>query len=247
MIGTFSFAVIALALTAALAAAFVRGLAGFGMAILLVPVLALAIPPAEAVVVGNWLGLLIGLKDFRHNLANAERSVRTIALLAVLATPLGVALLSLTAPPFARMLIALVALGAFLLVLLPQREPHPPGRLTTGLTGIASGLLAGFAGMPGPPVVPYYLGRRIEPRIARASMLVIFMATSLAGVLSATMLGVATVREPLLALGLFPAVIVGDWLGHKAFGKVSTRAWRLFVGIVLGAAAFSALLKLLHA
>jgi uncharacterized membrane protein YfcA len=247
LIGTFSFAVIALALTAALAAAFVRGLAGFGMAILLVPVLALAIPPAEAVVVGNWLGLLIGLKDFRRNLANAERSVRTIALLAVLATPLGVALLSLTAPPFARMLIALVALGAFLLVLLPQREPHPPGRLTTGLTGIASGLLAGFAGMPGPPVVPYYLGRRIEPRIARASMLVIFMATSLAGVLSATMLGVATVREPLLALGLFPAVIVGDWLGHKAFGKVSTRAWRLFVGIVLGAAAFSALLKLLHA
>ena len=53
------------ALAATLAAAFVRGLAGFGMAILLVPVLALAIPPREAVVVANWLGLLIGLVGLR--------------------------------------------------------------------------------------------------------------------------------------------------------------------------------------
>jgi len=37
---------IAIGVLAALAAAYVRGLAGFGMAILLVPVLALAIAPA---------------------------------------------------------------------------------------------------------------------------------------------------------------------------------------------------------
>jgi uncharacterized membrane protein YfcA len=78
-------------------------------------------------------------------------------------------------------------------------------------------------------------------------MLVIFMATSLAGILSAIALGVATLREPILALALFPAVLIGDWLGHKAFGKVSAQAWRSFTGLVLGAAAISALLKLLHA
>ena len=236
-----------IALAAALAAAFVRGLAGFGMAILLVPVLGLAIPPAEAVTIGNWLGLLIGLKDLRRNLSHAEASARTIALFAVVATPAGVLALAHTAQPLARLLISLVALGAFLLVLLPQRAPHPPGRLATGLTGIASGVLTGFAGMPGPPVVPYYLGRRIEPQVARASMLVIFMATSLAGVLSASALGVATLREPVLALALFPAVLIGDWLGHQAFGKVSTGAWRLFTGLVLGAAALSALVKLMYA
>ena len=233
-------------MTAALAAAFVRGLAGFGMAILLVPVLALAIPPAEAVVVGNWLGVLIGLRDLRRNLSAAESSVKTIVVLAVLMTPLGVFALTHTAPPLARLLIALVAVVAFIAVLLPQRAPHVPGSLATGLTGMASGFLAGFAGMPGPPVVPYYLGRRIEPRVARASMLVIFMATSLAGILSATALGVATLREPLMALLLFPAVLVGDALGHRAFGKVSARAWRTFTGIVLGAAAAGAVLKLLQ-
>lgn len=247
MIGGFALIQIAVAIAAALAAAFVRGLAGFGMAILLVPVLGLAIPPAEAVVVGNWLGLMIGIKDLRRNLSDAEKSARSIALLAVLATPLGVLALANTAPEVARLVIALVALAAFAIFLLPQREPHPPGRVTTGLTGITSGLLTGFAGMPGPPVVPYYLGRRIEPRIARASMMLIFMATSIAGVLSATALGVATVREPVLALLLFPAILLGDHWGHKAFGKVGPTVWRSFVGVVLGAAAAGALLKLLNA
>ncbi len=236
---------IAVALAAALAAAFIRGLAGFGMAILLVPVLALAIPPPEAVVTANVLGVLIGMTDVHRSLANAEPTAKFIALLAVLCTPLGVMALWSTDPAVARLLIALVALGAFGAVLLPQRHERHPGWLTTAVTGTASGILTGFAGMPGPPVVPYYLGRRIEPRVARGSMLLVFFATSCAGVGSAVMLRVATVREPLLALTLYPAILLGNWLGHKAFGKVSTRAWRIFVGGVLGAAALGALLKLL--
>ena len=87
----------------------------------------------------------------------------------------------------------LFAIGFFVLMLLPNRPGHQPGRVETGLTGIASGVLTGFAGMPGPPVVPYYLRRAIAPELARASMMTIFMATSIAGVVSAFALGVATV------------------------------------------------------
>ena len=54
-------AALAFAVTAAFLAAFVRGLAGFGMAILLVPLLGLMVLPVEAVIVSNLLGLLIGL------------------------------------------------------------------------------------------------------------------------------------------------------------------------------------------
>lgn len=52
---------IAVALIAVLLSAYVRGLAGFGMAILLVPVLALALQPIEAVLIVNVLGLLISI------------------------------------------------------------------------------------------------------------------------------------------------------------------------------------------
>ena len=43
---------------------------------------------------------------------------------------------------------------------------------------------------------------------------------------------------------LLPVVILGTWLGRKADGHVSDRAWRIFVGLVLAAAALAALLKL---
>lgn len=239
---------IAVALAGALAAAFVRGLAGFGLAILLVPVLALAVPPQEAVVVANWLGLMIGLVGLKKIIGASEKSALSISALAVVATPLGVWLLAMTAPALARLLIALIALAAFALVLLPKRPAHHvPGRIETGATGIASGVLTGFAGMPGLPVVPFYLSRAIPPHLARASMMTIFLATATAGVCSAFVLGVATWREPLLAGLLFPAVLLGNWLGHLAFGKVSDAAWRSFTGGVLGLSALAALWKLLHA
>ena len=239
---------IGVALFATLAAAFVRGLAGFGMAILLVPVLGLAVPPREAVVVANWLGLLIGLVGLKKIIGASERSALQIAAVAMLATPLGVWLLTLTDPALARLAIALIALGSFVLVLLPKRPAHhQPSALETGGTGVVSGILTGFAGMPGPPVVPYYLRREIPAQLARASMMTIFLATSVAGVVSATALGVATSREPLLAALLFPAVLLGNWLGSRAFGKISDRVWRLFTGGVLGLSALAALWKLLQA
>lgn len=239
---------IAIALAAALMAAFVRGLAGFGMAILLVPVLGLAISPAEAVVTANWLGIFIGLVGLRALLGTSERSAFVIGGLAMLATPLGVWLLSIAEPALARLLIALVALAAFGLVLLPKRpDGHQPSGFETGGTGLACGVLTGFAGMPGVPIVPFYLRRQIAPQLARASMMTIFLATSFAGVGSAMALQVATWRELGLAALLFPAVLLGNTLGNKAFGKVSDTAWRTFVGAVLGAAALAALWRLLHA
>jgi len=237
----------ALALIAAIAlgGGVVRGLAGFGMAILLVPVAALTMPPAEAVALSNLLGLLIGLTEIRRIIANAERTARLIAVVAVATTPLGMVAIAALVPDIARLLLALIATAAFVAVLLPQRPPHPPGMVATGLVGVASGLLNGFAGMPGPPVAPYYLGRRIPPMVARASMMLIFLATSACGIGTGLVLGVADHRTLLLGLVLFPAVLLGNWLGGHAFGRVGPLVWRGFTAVVLAGAAISAGLKVL--
>ena len=154
----------------------------------------------------------------------------------------------MTAPGPARLIIALIAIAAFVAVLLPQRPAdHRPSRAETGATGIASGLLTGFAGMPGPPVIPYYLRRALPPSVARSSMLAVFFATSLAGAASALALGVADWRAAILALVMWPAVIVGNWIGWRAHDRVGPAAWRIVTGAVLGAAAVVALVKLLAA
>lgn len=241
----YNWAQIAVAIAATFASAFVRGLAGFGMAIILVPVLALALTPIEAVLIINFLALFIGLSELRMFLTHAEKSAWIIGGLVLLTTAPGLIVLAATPPDLARLLIALVALSAFLLILLPTREAHMPGPVTTGAAGVASGLLTGFAGMPGPPVVPYYVGRKIAREIAKASMLLIFTIAAFAGLVSGYAIGELEWRLLWMAVLLFPAVLLGNWLGALAFGKVSDVAWRSFVAFVLAAAAIAALAKLL--
>ena len=228
-------------------AAFVRGLTGFGMAIILVPLLGMVMPPGEAVVLGIILQLLIGPVGFRRIAGDADRRTAVpIALLAMLATPIGMLALNAVTADVARLLIAIIAIGAFLALLMPQHpDGHKPGRGAIGATGIASGLLTGFAAMPGPPVVPFYLRQRIAPATARASMMLIFFATAIAGTLASLWLGLATTKLFLLSLLLFVPMVLGDHVGARLFGRVPVPVWRSIVAAVLGVAGISALVRLL--
>lgn len=236
---------LAAAATMTFGAAYVRGLTGFGMAIILVPLLGLIVTPAEAVVLGILLQVLIGPVGIKIIYADAHRkSALSIAVYAVMATPLGIWLLQQTTPDVARVLIVMIAIGAFILVLLPPRGELRPGPKETALTGIASGILTGFAAMPGPPVVPYYLRQPIPPAEARASMMLVFFATAIAGTISSVALGLASWRLFLLSLILFPPMLAGNWLGARSFGKIPAHIWRLFVALTLGLAAISAVFRL---
>lgn len=230
----------------AFGAAFIRGLTGFGMAIILVPLLGLVIEPGEAVVVGILLQLLIGPVGLKIILADADRhSALRISVVAMLATPVGIWLLMQTPPDVARLLIAIIAVGAFLAVIQPVKPGHRPGKFETGATGLASGILTGFAAMPGPPVVPYYLRQPIPAVTARASMMLVFLATSVAGTLASLAMGLTSWRLAYFALALFPGVLLGNWLGKMCFGKVSTPGWRGMVAVILGIAGISALIRVL--
>ncbi|MBX7541652.1 sulfite exporter TauE/SafE family protein [Qipengyuania sp. GH29] len=243
MIGGYSAAAIIAALLAAFGSAFVRGLTGFGMAILLVPILALALSPIHAVLLTNFLSVFIGVSEIRRLLRGAERSAWVIIALVAVTTPVGLYLLSITSTDVARVAIAGIALSAFAAVLLPRRgalDHHPA--TTTGV-GVLSGLMTGYAGMPGPPVVPYYVGRDIPREVAKASMMLIFTCASTAGIASGAALGVLEWSQLVLAGLLFPAVLLGNWLGNRASGRIEDRTWRICVGLVLGGAALAALWK----
>lgn len=228
-------------------AALVRGLTGFGMAIILVPLLGMLMPPGQAVVLGIILQLLIGPVGFRRIANDADRSSAVpIALLAMLATPLGMLALKAVTPDVARLMIAIIAIGAFLLILMPQHpDGHRPSSTAIGATGIASGILTGFAAMPGPPVVPFYLRQRIEPATARASMMLVFFATAIAGTAASLWLGLATTKLFILSLLLFLPMVLGDQVGTRLFGRVPVPVWRGIVAVILGAAGISALMRLL--
>ncbi len=245
LVAGYSLAQIGVALLATLGSAFVRGLTGFGMAILLVPVLALALPPLEAVLLANFLSLFIGLSEIRRLVRDAERSAFVLAALVVAATPLGLFALSSTSPDLARLLIALIALSAFVAVILPRRKATAHSTGVTVSVGLVSGILTGYAGMPGPPVVPYYVGRDMPREVAKASMMLVFTAAGFAGLAAGTAMGVLDWRLAPVALLMFPFVLLGNSLGNRVSGRIGDRLWRSVVGLVLGGAAIAAVVRLL--
>jgi uncharacterized protein len=222
-------------------AAYVRGLTGFGMAIILVPLLGMIIAPSQAVILAIFLQFLIGPVGIRNSIAQAEKpSSYIIAGAAVTATPLGLWLLSITPPDSARIMIAAIAIGAFILVIIPKSKHGRPGMPVTMAAGLTAGILTGFAAMPGPPVVPYYLQNAVSPHMARASMMVIFYSTAIAGTICAFAGGYASIALAALSMLLFLPMLLGNWLGGKMFGKVSPPIWRGGVAVLLGVAGVSA-------
>ena len=235
---------VGIAVLAALAAGFVRGLAGFGLSVVLVPVLQLAIAPSAAVLVGIVSLFLIGLTDIGRIRRHADRSAVAISVLALLCMPLGLLALVSLDDDWARLLIALVSLGAFVLVVVPLGRIVMPRGPAMALSGFFTGFFGGFAGMPGPGMAPFYLRGRLEPMVARASMMAIFLVVTPISALFFFWLDVGGWREAMLAVLLFPAVLVGDAFGHRAFGRITRAQWQISVGLVLGGAALAALSRL---
>jgi uncharacterized protein len=227
-------------------AAAIRGITGFGMAIILVPLLGMIMRPDQAVVLAIFLQLLIGPVGLKTIVSDADRkSAILIGALAFGTTPLGVWALANTAPDVARIIIAFIAIGAFLAVLLTRKAKDQPGPVSTLATGFVSGILTGFAAMPGPPVVPYYLREAFEPRTARASMMLVFFMTAVAGTISTVLIGLGSIRSAILAVLLFIPMMFGNWLGGLAFGRIRPALWRSLVGALLGFAGLSALWRLM--
>jgi uncharacterized membrane protein YfcA len=91
---------------------------------------------------------------------------------------------------------------------------------------------------------PFYLRGRLEPKVARASMMAIFLVLTPLSVAFFLWRGVGGWQHLELAALLFVPVLAGDWLGHKAFGKVTARQWQVSTALVLGVAAVAAVWKL---
>lgn len=237
---------LALAAAMTLVASAIRGLTGFGMAIVLVPLLGMIMRPEDAVVLAIILQFIIGPVGMRSILAEADRpSALKIAAIAMATTPIGVWLLANTPPDVARAIIACIAICAFLLVAATFGARERPTLFTTMATGAAAGVLTGFAAMPGPPVVPYYLRAAFSPHEARGSMMLIFFATAIAGTISALAIGLVSAPLVWLSVILTVPMLVGNALGGLAFGRVPDPAWRGLVALLLGVAGIAAVARLI--
>jgi uncharacterized membrane protein YfcA len=220
-----------------------RGFTGFGLALAAVPALTLILPPREVVPCVLLLQVVAGLQlvpSTRH--AVDWRSLVPILAGAVVATPIGTAVLAeVPSDPMRLVIGAVLLLAVALLARKPAVHVRPGIAVRLGL-GVVSGLLNGGTAMAGPPVIAYFLASA-SVEVGRASLLMYFFLLSVAGTGAAVLAGLIGLRTVVLAALLLPAIVIGNAIGHRLFGRASAEAYRRVALALLAAMALLAIAR----
>ena len=209
------------------AAGLMRGITGFGGAMLMTPPLGILLGAVPAVVISLCLEAVAAL--IMVPATYRDLPIMQFALLIVpacLAIPLGAqVLVGLDAGLARRLIGAVVVISSIAMLSGLRHTRQAPQSLSVGI-GALAGVLLGATGIGAPPVILFLLSGTNPVRNTRAILTLFISTTSLIGVLALFAAGAVTpallVRSALLAICYLATI----WLGMKAFAHLTDRGVR---------------------
>jgi uncharacterized membrane protein YfcA len=203
-------------------AGFVRGVTGFGGAMLMSPILSLLIGPVPTVVTALVLETAAALVMFPDALPKATwRTLLYLILPAIVTVPLGGYLLLTLDPAIARKLIAAVVVVFSAMLLFGIRYSGKPRAVTSVALGSLVGVLLGATSVGAPPVILYLLSGPDPAAVTRANLTVFVTAISAIGLIMLAAAGALTATLGVSAAVLIVPYLLATWLGGKLFARLT--------------------------
>ncbi len=222
----------------ALVAGIVRGFAGFGTAMIYLPVAGQVLGPFEAITTLMAMDLIAPLIHVPRALKDGHPGdVLRLTLGAVLAVPFGVLVLSVVAPEVFRWTVSLVALGLLILLVSGFRYRGAITKPMIYATGGAGGFLGGAAGLPGPPVILLYMASTLPPSVVRANNTLYLIAADVVVVTVLWWNGFLVFTALVLGLLLVLPYLVGNWLGTRIFRPEAELLYRRIAYVIIATSA----------
>ena len=225
--------------------AFVSGLAGFAMGIIVLAVWLHFLPPIQCAILIAAYGLVTqgyGVWKLRH--AFSWRRVLPFIVGGLIGVPLGTFLLAHSNPDHVKL-----GVGALVIAFSLYGLVRPAIRIARAGTsadvgaGIANGMLAGLTGLIGIVITIWCQLRGWPKDTQRTVFQPVMLATSVLSVASLSAAGALTSEAgKLFALGL-PFVFAGTWLGLRLYGRFDETAFRRIVLLTLLASGVSLIVR----
>jgi uncharacterized membrane protein YfcA len=220
------------------AAAVLRGFTGFGFGLAAVPLLSLALPPAEVVPLVVTLQVVIGVAGLRTATAECYwRAVRLLSPGLLLGVPIGLVILTTLPANPVRLAIGLIIASSVWLIQRGICLPPNPSRLVSFGVGLVSGVVSGLASMGGPPIVVYLLALGHTAARMRATAIVYFMLSGCVSFVPMAARGLITREILIWAAASLPVLFGGSRIGTWAFHKARPRHHRMVALVTLSALA----------
>jgi uncharacterized membrane protein YfcA len=221
---------------AVLLAGFLRGLTGFGFALVAVPILSTLVEPRIVVPTILIHGTITSLPLIFHARHEVQPThIWPLMAGAIVGAPFGSYLLLVLDADTLRLLIGIVAFGFALVFAAGFSRKIQNERLAFVPVGFLSGLLNGSSSLAGPPVILFFANQGIPPMVFRANILALFFATNIATIIAFIVGGLFSVDAFLLSLALGPSLVIGTYLGARYARSVNVRLFRgVALSVVMG-------------
>ncbi len=213
-----------------LAASFVMGLAGFGIAIVSLAFLPYFMPPAAAVILLTLYAFVFAvgvLIQLRRDVVPGAIAILLVGTL--IGTPFGVwALAALPSSALTRLigLMLLIAVGLEWLGLYPRRLA---GRGWGLGAGALAGLAGGAVGTPGPPIILYAAAQQWGKGTFKANFQAFLVVNQGAILLGYWWAGLLTPDVWRLAVSFAPPAVLGMLGGVMLFSRIDAATFRRVV------------------
>ncbi len=210
-------------------AGWVRGVTGFGAAMVMTPPLSLLLGPHIAVPLTLLLEAFAAAPMLPAAARLAKWRILTPILVAALVcVPIGAYAMASAEPDVLRRTIAVIVI-VFSILLFRGARYHGSQRLGTSLAlGGVSGTMLGATSIGGPPVILYLLAGPDPVHVSRANLTLYVAITSVVGLVALLARGVIDAHVLLLAGVMTPFFMVGVVLGSKVFARLSDQRFRRF-------------------
>lgn len=216
-------------------AGFMRGVTGFGGALLMAPPLSLLIGPVPTVVTALMLETAAAMVMFPDALPKINKRVLLyLTIPACFTVPIGGYLLVTLDALIARKVISAVVVVFSLMMLAGLRYSGPHRPSTSVILGTVVGVLLGATSVGAPPVILYLLSGPDPQAVTRANLTVFVTSISVIGLVMLVFAGAFTTQLTVSALLLCIPFVAATWLGGTLFARMSdTGVRRLALGFML--------------
>ena len=225
---------LAAALGIVLLGSIVMGLAGFGMGMVIAPVLLLFMEPQTVVITIVGLSILtLGLVRLQSRRDLKGHNVVPLTAGGLAALPPAVLLLNSTGPGVLRITIAVIVLCLAVVSILDIRRPLPRNPAIGSVFGFAGSMLTMSLGVGMPIVALFLTNQGLTARAVRASMAAYYLVVASATFVVYGIIGLLPAERLLLLAEMAPVAVVGFAAASKLVDRTNDKALRRIVLVVI--------------
>ncbi|MAV88178.1 MAG: hypothetical protein CMM67_08020 [Rhodospirillaceae bacterium] len=209
---------------------FMRGFAGFGTTLMMVPIFSLIMPPVEAVFIGLSIDVIAMAPMVPNAARNADwRRILPIFIGSVAATPVGVYILYIMSDDAMRIMIAILLMGSAMLMLSGWTYRGKQNLPLSFGVGFVSGTTGTAAAIGGPPIAVYMLALGLTANKTRATLNTTSFIKEGISAISILYITSFEIRLLIIIIALLPFMLIFTWVGSSSFRKSDETSFKKFI------------------